>query len=172
LKAPGKANAAAEFRRVNETYEPLKDEEAKARYDRQYSNVQVQWTKYNTNLDEYSQHPDAWRKKQSSAARAQFEAQAQAQAQARSAASQRTQTHYYYDDSDDSEWEYEEFESGFLGLGSVSTLEGVALLGPAMPTKHDVLKRREISKNDSSSAYKSGAIMKRATTQSASSGSQ
>jgi DnaJ-class molecular chaperone len=61
MMAPGKANDADEFRRVDEAYELLKDEDTEARYDRQNSNVQAQWTKYNADLAEYSQNLDAWR---------------------------------------------------------------------------------------------------------------
>jgi curved DNA-binding protein CbpA len=85
---------AADFRRANEAYELLKDEQAKAHYDKSYTRLQASWLTYRKDLAEFEKNPAAWRKKKAE----------EAQEQARAAAAQRrqAQSQYMHDDSDDS----------------------------------------------------------------------
>lgn len=69
-KAPGETIDAAEFRRIHEAWELLKDEQAKARYDKVYTGVESEWLAYRKEVADFSQNPEAWRKKQTSEAQA------------------------------------------------------------------------------------------------------
>ncbi|KAL1796544.1 hypothetical protein ACET3X_005084 [Alternaria dauci] len=73
-KAPGETFDAEDFRRIQEAYDLLRDEEEKRRYDQCYSSVRHQWDVYTRECAEYSQDPTAWRRRKAESARAQAEA--------------------------------------------------------------------------------------------------
>jgi curved DNA-binding protein CbpA len=82
----GETTDAAEFRRANEAYELLKDDQAKARYDQRHAGIKADWAKYRVDVADFQKNPDAWRKKQAGAARPTSHSHSSA--------------HHYYDASD------------------------------------------------------------------------
>jgi len=62
-KAPGQVDDAAEFRKIYEAWNLLRNEEAKAKYDKNYSNVIREWSTYHKELAEFQEDPRDWRRK-------------------------------------------------------------------------------------------------------------
>jgi len=62
-KAPGQVNDATDFRRIYEAWDVLRNEEAKSKYDKDYSNVIREWSAYRTELAAFQEDPFDWRRK-------------------------------------------------------------------------------------------------------------
>lgn len=96
LSEAGSAADAADFRRTNEAYKILNDSETKTRYDRQYSEVLKDWSRYRADVADFTQNPEAWSKKHADSIRSQPDARARS----------REQYHGYYTPYEDDEEYY------------------------------------------------------------------
>ncbi|KAA8617655.1 chaperone protein [Pyrenophora tritici-repentis] len=116
-KAPGQAVDAADFRRIYEAWDLLRNEETKAKYDKGYSNVIREWSAYRIDLAEYQRDPHDWQqKKHAEMIKQQMESDLKAKAdrKANTRRSQPEPRYEYYDDGDsDPEdfWDYGPYSS-------------------------------------------------------------
>lgn len=112
--APGQTVDAADFRRIQEAYDLLRNQEDRACYDQFYTRMYAQWVDYKKEVEEYGKNPRAWReKKLAEKTHADIEAELRKAQQQRN--KPRPQPQYEASDDDD-EFGYR-YESGFGGFG-------------------------------------------------------
>jgi curved DNA-binding protein CbpA len=63
-QAPSETVDAADFRRIREAHDLLRDPDQKERYDQVYTRTRAQWDAYKKEHAEYLKDPEAWRRNQ------------------------------------------------------------------------------------------------------------
>ncbi|KAH6878062.1 hypothetical protein BKA58DRAFT_465785 [Alternaria rosae] len=113
--APGQTVDAADFRRIQEAYDLLRNPEDKACYDQSYTRIHAQWADYKKEVEEYEKNPRAWREKKLAE-----KTHADIEAELRKAQQQgnkpRSQPQYEASDNDDDEFGYRREEQKWEDL--------------------------------------------------------
>jgi len=125
-KAPGQVDDATKFRRIYEAWDLLRNEEAKAKYDKDYSNVIREWSAYRTELAEFQEDPRDWRRKRKAEiiqqqVESDLKAAAERMATGRRHQPQSQRQYEYYENSDsnlEDFWDYAQFYGHSFGNGN------------------------------------------------------